>query len=357
MMVTTRVDALLAGVRTRSIAKVNCLDHTTTRAVTRCASCNRALCEECYRFRMSGHAACARCAYEANTRPARRASLAVAFVSVIAFAAFVAIRRFDLWRGEEAGVWVVGAIIVLIAAVFIARSGRSAQSQALEHRDPDDEPEVFEESPGPRGYGAGARRVLMAASPRISGSATALVLLACFGASAVLLPATVRLPRWVEAELVLGVWWAIVSVVTTTLLYRGFRLRDDFVYFAPWNRPSAPGEAKSSFRGSSKKSGSWLDGLNPLDGLADAEGCLVLLAVLVFAGLALGAAWVLVELALPVVFFFMYALFMRAIGRVANDKHDCQGALSRSVLWGTFWATVYVVPIALITWLLHVAHR
>jgi hypothetical protein len=286
----------------------------------------------------------------------------VAFVSVIAFAAFVAIRRFDLWRGEEAGVWVVGAIIVLIAAVFIARSGRSAQSQALEHRDPDDEPDVFEESPGPRGYGAGARRVLMAASPRISGSATALVLMACFGASAVLMPATVRLPRWVEAELVLGVWWAIVSVVTTTLLYRGFRLRDDFVYFAPWNRPSAPGEAKSGIGGSpkairtSKDGRSWPNPFEGLQALNDAEGCLVLLAIVIFAGLALGAAWVLVELALPVAFFFMYALFMRAIGRVANDKHDCQGALSRSVLWGTFWATVYVVPIALITWLLHVAH-
>jgi hypothetical protein len=183
----------------------------------------------------------------------------------------------------------------------------------------------------------------------------------CFAASAVLLPATLRLPRWLEAELVLGLWWLIVMAVTTTLLYRGFRLRDDFVYFAPWDRPSAPSEASGEKLASSPKrggkTGSWLDGISPLDGLADAEGCLVLLAGIVFAGLALGAAWVLVELALPVIFLFMYALFMKAIGRVANDKHDCQGALSRSLGWGAFWATVYVVPIALIAWLLHVAHR
>jgi len=54
-------------------------------------------------------------------------------------------------------------------------------------------------------------------------------------------------------------------------------------------------------------------------------------------------------------FFVMYGLFMRAIGRVANDRHDCQGELARAIGWGALWATVYMVPLALFTLALHVA--
>ena len=64
-----------------------------------------------------------------------------------------------------------------------------------------------------------------------------------------------------------------------------------------------------------------------------------------------------VELALPLVFFLMYGLFMRAIGRVANDRHGCEGALARSAGWGLGWATLYVAPIAALTWALHLLRR
>ena len=53
---------------------------------------------------------------------------------------------------------------------------------------------------------------------------------------------------------------------------------------------------------------------------------------------AFGAAWVAVELAMPVVFLVMYWAFMRAIGRVANDWHDCEGSLGKSLGWGALWA-------------------
>mgnify|MGYP007037395642 FL=1 len=82
-----------------------------------------------------------------------------------------------------------------------------------------------------------------------------------------------------------------------------------------------------------------------------------MLALAIVLSLALGAAWVLVELALPLVFFLMYWLFMRAIGRVANDRHGCEGSLARSLGWGLGWATVYVAPIALVTWALHALRR
>jgi hypothetical protein len=64
-----------------------------------------------------------------------------------------------------------------------------------------------------------------------------------------------------------------------------------------------------------------------------------------------------VELVAPLTFFLTYWLFMRAIGRVANDRHGCEGDLSRSMGWGALWATAYVLPIAALTWALHALHR
>ncbi len=266
-------------------------------------------------------------------------------------------RRYDLWNAEPV-MLVVGAVAALGVAVAIGASGRG-DAPTIENRDPEEDADEgaardLRASP----YRAGARRVIQAASPKVSGSAAGLVMLASLAASAVLLPASVRLPRWVEAELVLGLWWVIVGAVLTTLLYRGFRLRDDFVYFAPWNRPASDkGDgAKATGDGSGSN---WASGCGDLGGCAgaDAEGCAVGLVVVIALAAAFGAAWLLVEIALPLAFFLMYGLFMRAIGRVANDRHGCEGQLSRSVGWGALWATVYVLPIAVLTGLFHTLRR
>ncbi|MDO9021122.1 MAG: B-box zinc finger protein [Deltaproteobacteria bacterium] len=336
-----------------------CADHPRREALVRCGDCARALCDECYRFRVDGRPTCARCAYEWSTRSARRASLAVSFVGICAGALVFAERRYHVWSSSPVEV-VLGALAAVGIATAIALSGRGAQV-TVENRDPE-EP-VAEALPqrGASGYRVNARRLLLAAAPRLSGRSTALVLMACLAASAVLLPAAVRLPRWVEVELVLALWWVIVAGALTTLLYRGFRLRDDVVYFTPWGRPAlvehGPGVAARP-RGSS-----WADrlpsGCDPgCDGCSgDGEGLLVMLALAVVLGLALGAAWVLVELALPLVFFLMYWLFMRAIGRVANDRHGCEGSLARALGWGLGWATLYVLPVALASWALHALRR
>lgn len=307
---------------------------------------------------MAGQPACARCAYEASTRPARRVSLAVAFLSIALGGAVVGARRYALVDGQPVAL-AVGVIGAVVVAVAIAASGRSDGSPDIENRVASEEPA---EAPpagvaAPYRYRAFARRALMAASPRVSGGATAFVMLACFAASAVLLPASLRLPRWVEVEVVLGAWWIITAGVLATLLYRGFRLRDDFVYFAPWNRPEShpqtpddPGHQKGD-GGASK----WSDGCAGLDGCSgvDGEGCAVVLGVVVALAVAFGAAWVLVEYALPLVFFAMYGLFTRAISRVANDRHACEGALVRAIAWGSLWATAYLLPLALVTWCTH----
>jgi hypothetical protein len=194
------------------------------------------------------------------------------------------------------------------------------------------------------------RRALLAASPRVSGSATAAVVLASLAASAVLLPASLKLPRWVEAELVLGLWWVIVTATLAVLLYRGFRLRDDFVYFAPWNRPAAPAGKAAASSGNSSITA---DGCVSVD----VEGCVIGIVVAVALAAAFGVAWIAVELVAPVTFLLMYWLFMRAIGRVANDHHGCEDDLVKSIGWGALWASAYVLPIAALTWIFHALHR
>lgn len=38
-------------------------------------------------------------------------------------------------------------------------------------------------------------------------------------------------------------------------------------------------------------------------------------------------------------------LYRSALAAVANDDHDCQGSLKRSLVWGFLWSSVYVVPL------------
>lgn len=308
------------------------------------------MCEECFRFRMDGKPACARCAYETSTRPQRRVSLGVSFVLAAWGCAFWLTRRWDLWHE---GPIIVGAIVFLAPVIgwFIAASARDARERQVENRAVD-EPVVTEEiEPGGSPYRARIRRVVQAASPKISGRATALILALSFVAAAAVVPASLKLARWVELELVVVAWWAILAITLTVMLYRGFRIRDDYVFFLPWSSP--PG-TKTSFAGVDLDtkgcgSGGCSDGCSGIDG----EGLLVVLAVGAVLVVAFGAAWILVELALPLFFLVFYALFMRAIARVANDRHGCEHALGKSLAYGLLWSTVYLLPMAIATWGFH----
>jgi lysylphosphatidylglycerol synthetase-like protein (DUF2156 family) len=285
-------------------------------------------------------------------------SLAASFLCFSLGGGFWASRH-DVSLAQGPVLLVCGGLAVVAVAVLIAISGRRDASP-VENRDPDDEAPVEEDfAHGGSAYRSHARRVLLAASPRLSGRATAMVILTSLAGAAVLLPASVKLPRWVEAELVLGAWWLIVAVALTTLLYRGFRLRDDLVYFAPWDRPkgSSPGDGKAAGSpGGCGDLGGCGNAFPNLD-IGDGEGCLVAIAVGLAMVVAFGAAWVFVELVMPLIFFLMYALFMRAIARAARDRRGCEGDLVKSLGFGGLWATIYVVPIAALTWLFHALHR
>ncbi|MBK9001348.1 MAG: hypothetical protein IPM35_36980 [Myxococcales bacterium] len=50
------------------------------------------------------------------------------------------------------------------------------------------------------------------------------------------------------------------------------------------------------------------------------------------------------ELVVPVLSFVFYYFVVKDIGRAARDRHDCEGNLGRSLVWGISWATLYVAP-------------
>ena len=330
-----------------------CHNHSDRPSVAACCACTRGVCDECFRFRIEGRAACARCAFDATTRVARRRSLAVSFLGFsLGGGAFVT-RHYHLWDELALGL-VFGAMLAVAISGLIAFAG-IGPTPNVENRD-EGEPIDYEEQKPTAGGGAyrtRARRVIMAAAPKISATATALVVLASFAASGVMLPSALHLPRWLEAELVLVSWWAIVALVLTFLLFRGFRLRDDFVYFSPWNRPRAVDSTGN--KASSNPLDGCTSGCNPLDGCngVDGEGVIIGIVVVAALAVAFGAAWIFVEFALPLFFFLMYALFMRAIARVANDRHECEGSLHRSIGWGLAWATAYIAPLAALAALSH----
>jgi hypothetical protein len=181
-----------------------------------------------------------------------------------------------------------------------------------------------------------------------------------FVATGSLVPVTLHLPRWVETEIVLASWWAIAVVALTVVLYRGARLADDYVYRAPWDRPTepvedAPAPAKRS-SSSSRAVGSALEWADP-SGCVDAEGCIGALVGLVLAAAAFAAAWLFVELVAPVVFLLFYGLMARAIARATRDTHECRGNVGRAASWGTLWASTYMAPFAVVVWLLHAVMR
>lgn len=327
--------------------KPRCRDHLERDAVTRCGACRRALCDACFRFTIDAAPACARCAYEASTRRARRLSLAVVFLGSSAALGTWATLRFGLWDDDPIAV-IVGALAAIGVAGVTAWTGLREAAPSVSPRERDEEATVtIVEGPVRDGpyrappARAVARRVVHAVSPRLSARTTALVMLGAFVLAALLVPGALRLPRWIEAELVLAAWWAIVGTTLATLLYRGYRLEDDYAHFVS-PRP----------RRSSK---SRLPDLGDLSGCGDAgEGCVGAAVAIVLVITLFGLSWLVVELVLPVVFLLAYGLFLRAIARVANDRHGCEGALGRALVRGWAWASLYVAPLALLVW---VAHR
>lgn len=196
--------------------------------------------------------------------------------------------------------------------------------------------------PGPTPPTPQRRLTRRLALPLVSGKGSVAVLLACFVLSGLVIPLAARLPVWVEFELVLAFWWVAWVLVLGHLLFHGRRLTDDYAWrpARSWIRGSAEvlGEAGSSMG----EAGSGC--------LQSAEeGLLLLLAI----ALLLGAAWLLLEVALPAIAFLAYLLVRGMLARVANDRHGCERSLRRALVWAVMWATAYTVPLAAVVWGVH----
>ena len=174
--------------------------------------------------------------------------------------------------------------------------------------------------------------------PRISGKFAAAWLTVGFLLSAALVPMALHLPIWVDAEIVLAIWWAVWFAVLARFLYTGSRVTDDH----QWSSPR---------KWVSTESASWVDPGCLWLPIAD-EGCLILLGLvaLVF------AAWFLIEVAIPALMLLLYAVVRGMLAHVANDRHHCRGNLLRSVVWAFLWATLYTAPYAGAVWLVHFIH-
>lgn len=184
--------------------------------------------------------------------------------------------------------------------------------------------------------------------PLVSGKVSAVVLVVCFALTAVLIPMALRLERWLEYEIVLATWWLAWAVTLTVLLYRRHRVSHDY----QWREP------RKWF--SWKEMGKWYQVLDiadiPSGNDSLGAACLVVIVLIIAIPLLVLLAWVVIEVALPAVAFVMYFVVRGMLARVANDWHGCQGNALRSVLWGTLWATVYTLPLALVVWSIHRAY-
>lgn len=185
--------------------------------------------------------------------------------------------------------------------------------------------------------------------PRLSGKASAVWLVICFVLTAVLIPLVLRLPRWIEFEIVVGVWWVIWFAVLATILYRGQRVTDDHQFGQPrkWFSSDASGQPARS----GDPNAAWWDGF--FWGWFWDDAVLVVLGLIVL----LGLIWLLVEIAVPILLFMLYFLARGMLARVVNDRHRCKGNVPRALGWGFTWATAYTAPLAMAVWLIHFAHQ
>lgn len=170
--------------------------------------------------------------------------------------------------------------------------------------------------------------------PVVSGKWTVIWLMVCFGLTGALIPVALHLKPWVEMEIVLACWWVLWCVLLTKLLYKGEQVSDDH---------------------SRREARDWMGISNP-DAIGcatvDIEGFLIILGLI----LALSLVWLLIEIAIPVVFFLLYFVVRGMLAQAANGQSQCRGNLPLSAFRGTVWATLYTAPLALTVWMVHWVH-
>jgi hypothetical protein len=187
---------------------------------------------------------------------------------------------------------------------------------------------------------------------RVSGRLAAAWLVFCLLLTAILIPMALRIPRWIEFEIVLSVWWVVWLAMLTWFLFSGLRVADDHSLHEPRNWFSGWFASKNNSSQQSQTGGSWWDGFFWGWFVGDELIFLIIAAVVLVGGI-----WFLFEVAIPVLFFLLYFVARGMLAGVVNDRHHCRGKVGPSMLWGFVWATAYTAPLAGAVWFIHFAHQ
>lgn len=306
-----------------------CANHPRREAVTRCASCRRRLCGECWLHDVADEPWCERCIFYLTSSGGNLA-LAVAFFLTVVTVGWAGIH----WEILPNRVWwwtIAGAIPV---AIVIARREPPKLDLDVKRRRPEEVPPTPQQG-ARRGhpYRALVRRASRVVASPVSGTKTAAVLALSMALVGLTVPQVLHLPRVAELELVLLGWWLLWGITGTVLLVRGFRVADDHVLGKP--RPPWFMGGRTTWEKQERLDKSCL-------------GCSFGVPILPFVilVLAFSAAWLMVEVVLPVLFFLVYFSVRAGLAAVANDEHDCAGRLPRALAWGFIWSTVFAFPLA-----------
>ncbi len=157
--------------------------------------------------------------------------------------------------------------------------------------------------------------------------------------SALAIPMTLRLPRWLAAEVVMGAWWLIWVGILSHLLYTRTVVADD----VQSHQPRGP-VGYGVYSGSSP---TWLE---PGCWFAGDLGCV---GALVVALLLPALVWVVIEVAIPFLALAIFGTIRGMLACVVNDRHHCHRHLGRALGWASLWATAYTVPPAALIWWVH----
>lgn len=316
---------------------ITCAVHFEEPSAASCLSCGRPMCLECYARDVDGAPWCEAC-IALLERPTPWilyvAGAVVGFGGLVAGALTLG-RRLELGEELVVSVLIVAALIVGVTAYKLhGRADRARAARVITAR----AKAPPRQAPGQSPYRGRLRRLARAVAPPLSGQMTVLVTVMLMALIAGTVPTVLTLPRWIEWELVMGGWWLVWTGIFSVLLFRGWRVADDLPDLS---------KGKNDSSGSGK---GILEGLGSLGdpGCVDPEGCAVAILFLIALGVALLLSWLLVELVLPVVIAAAYWLMLRALSRVANDHHDCEGHLGRAVGWAALWALVYTAPLAVV---------
>jgi hypothetical protein len=203
------------------MADRQCATHGDASSVAVCQSCDQRLCESCWRRTVDGAPWCDPCVALLRRPLPWLVSLAGAAVGMLLVVAVTWTRIADLdlrLAGSAGG----AALVALVTWRLIRRAGQRRRDREVLDRP------TGAAVPG-RGhpYRGALRRAGRRVAPPISGLAAAVVVGAALVVAATLAPLAMARPLWIEIEIVLAIWWALLSVALTVLLHRGARLARD----------------------------------------------------------------------------------------------------------------------------------